>query len=367
MLIISNDDTARVLTMTDTIRVLEQAYAELATGEAVCRPRIDIHIPTSDPQKTYQWGTMEGGSRSGYFAIRMKSDVIYEQSYGGTVTQEKYCVEPGTYCGLVLLIRVETGEPLALLNDGWLQHFRVGADSAIGTRHMARKDSGVVGMLGSGGMARSHIAALREVMDIKEIKVYSPTEENRIGFAAEMTETYGIETTPVASAQAAHEGADILMGCTDATGPVIFGEWLEPGTHITAIGGRLDEAARDKVDIALRLGTSPAAQGFDGQRHADEWIAYDAAPLDGAPEPTMRKRGYRSRREAIDGKTVLMEDVASGVSPGRSADSQITFSERGNIQGAQFFAVAGLVYERAKSEGLGRDIPTEWLLQDIRD
>ena len=239
MLIISNDDTARVLTMTDTIRVLEQAYAELATGEAVCRPRIDIHIPTSDPQKTYQWGTMEGGSRSGYFAIRMKSDVIYEQSYGGTVTQEKYCVEPGTYCGLVLLIRVETGEPLALLNDGWLQHFRVGADSAIGTRHMARKDSGVVGMLGSGGMARSHIAALREVMDIKEIKVYSPTEENRIGFAAEMTETYGIETTPVASAQAAHEGADILMGCTDATGPVIFGEWLEPGTHITAIGGRL--------------------------------------------------------------------------------------------------------------------------------
>lgn len=86
MLIISNDDTARVLTMTYTIRVLEQAYAELATGEAVCRPRINIHIPTSGPQKTYQWGTMEGGSRSGYFAIRMKSDVIYEQSYGGTVT-----------------------------------------------------------------------------------------------------------------------------------------------------------------------------------------------------------------------------------------------------------------------------------------
>ena len=49
MLIISNDDTARVLTMTDTIRVLEQAYAELANGEAICRPRIDIHIPTSDP------------------------------------------------------------------------------------------------------------------------------------------------------------------------------------------------------------------------------------------------------------------------------------------------------------------------------
>ena len=46
---------------------------------------------------------------------------------------------------------------------------------------------------------------------------------------------------------------------------------------------------------------------------------------------------------------------------------QITYSERGNIQGAQFFAVAGRVYELAKEKGLGREIPTEWLLQDIRD
>ncbi len=51
----------------------------------------------------------------------------------------------------------------------------------------------------------------------------------------------------------------------------------------------------------------------------------------------------------------------------RSSDHQITFSERGNIQGAQFFAVAGRAYEMAKAKGLGRDLPTEWLLQDIRD
>ena len=64
--------------MEDTIAALEQAYRELATREAVCRPRIDIRIPTSDPAKNYQWGTMEGGSTAGYFAIRMKSDIIYE-------------------------------------------------------------------------------------------------------------------------------------------------------------------------------------------------------------------------------------------------------------------------------------------------
>src|SRR4051794_25896417 len=112
-LVINNKDVAQVLTMEDTIDALEQAYKDLAAREAVCRPRIDIRIPTSDPKKNYQWGSMEGGSPAGYFAVRVKSDVIYEQSYNGVVTQEKYCTRPGLYCGLILLTSVETGELLA--------------------------------------------------------------------------------------------------------------------------------------------------------------------------------------------------------------------------------------------------------------
>jgi len=131
-LILNNEEVQSVLTMEITMKAMEQAYAELTRQEAVCRPRIDIHIPTKDPNKIYQWRTMEGGSTSGYFAIRMKSDVIYEQEYQGAITQEKYCVRPGRFCGLILLINIQTGEPLALINDGYLQHMRVGADSGIG-------------------------------------------------------------------------------------------------------------------------------------------------------------------------------------------------------------------------------------------
>ncbi len=60
-------------------------------------------------------------------------------------------------------------------------------------------------------------------------------------------------------------------------------------------------------------------------------------------------------------------DVVSGRARGRTSREQITYSERGNIQGAQFFAVAAAVYEAARREGLGRDLPTDWFLQDIRD
>jgi len=57
----------------------------------------------------------------------------------------------------------------------------------------------------------------------------------------------------------------------------------------------------------------------------------------------------------------------SGAKKGRTSPKEISYSARGNLQGAQFFSVAGRVYELAKEKGLGKEIPTEWLLQDIRD
>ena len=104
MLIINNADVAKVLTVGDAIDVLDKAYRELVLTEAVCKPRTDIQIPTKNDGKMYQWSSVEGGSTSGYFAIRMKSDIIYEQEYNGARTKERYCIRPGTYCGLICSI-----------------------------------------------------------------------------------------------------------------------------------------------------------------------------------------------------------------------------------------------------------------------
>ena len=375
MLFLNNDEVAQVLTMKDTIDALEQAYRDLAAGLAVCRPRIDIRIPTHDPSKTYQWGTMEGGSStSGYFAIRMKSDVIYQESYADTRTQEKYCVEPGLYCGLILLIDIQNAEPLAFINDGFLQHMRVGADSAIGAKYMAKEDAAVIGMIGSGGMARSHAEAFAHVRDIKRINVYSPTAAHREEYAAEIQEQLGIETVAVDSAQAAHEGADILAGCTDAVTSVIFGRWIGEGTHVTSVGGRLDGDAMERIDRSLRLGSAPAPIGLPELELHDELLAYEAKGTPGgarqAPDPfgvaSPGQGGGRAHGIVADDRVVFMEQLLSGA-PGRSSPGEVTYSARGNIQGAQFFAVASRAYELAKERGLGRSIPTDWLLQDIRD
>ena len=76
-LLLNNDNIRQVLTPRMTRQALQTAYRDLIDGAAVCRPRIDIRIPTAVPGQVYQWGSMEGGSTAGYFAIRMKSDVVY--------------------------------------------------------------------------------------------------------------------------------------------------------------------------------------------------------------------------------------------------------------------------------------------------
>src|SRR6478609_10331722 len=236
-LIINNQEVQQVLTMEDTIAALEQSYLQLAAGEAVCRPRIDIRIPTSDPEKNYQWGTMEGGSTAGYFAIRMKSDIVYETEYNGVLTQEKYCTRPGLFCGLILLTSIENGELLAFINDGYLQHMRVGADGGIGVKYLANQDAEVVGILGSGGMARTHMQAFTRVRTIKKLQVFSPTRENREKFGRDMAAKYNIEVKVCDRPEDIYKGAHIVAGVTDSAVPVIDGRLLEPGTHIVNVGG----------------------------------------------------------------------------------------------------------------------------------
>jgi alanine dehydrogenase len=366
-LIINNHDVEQVLTMDDTLEALEESYLALAAKEAVCRPRIDIRIPTSDPTKSYQWGTMEGGSTGGYFAIRMKSDIIYETEYNGVTTQEKYCTRPGLFCGLILLTSIENGEPLAFLNDGHLQHMRVGGDGGIGVKYMANEDAEVVGMLGSGGMARTHMQAFTRVRTIKKLQVFSPTRENREKFGREMAAKYNIEVKVCDKPEDAYKGAHILAALTDSAVETTDGSLLEKGSHIVVVGGtgKPDEKSLGKVDVYLRFGDTPAPAGHPELATDAEHIGYEARPAQGKFGDGRHSR--RKHGNSIPDKRITLADLVHGKVKGRTSADQITYSERGNLQGAQFYAVAGKVYEAAKRAGLGREIPTEWFLQDIRN
>ncbi len=369
MLIINNADVAKILTMGDAIDVLDDSYRQLVLTESVCKPRTDIQIPTKKPGKVYQWSSVEGGSTSGYFAIRMKSDIIYEQEYNGARTQEKYCIEPGTYCGLILLTNTETGEPLAILNDGLPQLTRVGADGGIGVRYLANETAEVIGMLGSGGMSRTHMEAFMHVRPgLKRLQVYSPTKANRERFAGEMAEKYGIETVACDRPEDIYRGADIVAAVTDSANSVVDAKALETGTHLVAPGGGVKaQAIRDRIDVYLRFGSATPPWGASHFGVEDEYHTYAARPdiETGFQRKATGGRGHGALFPAEH--TITFHDIVHKTGRGRTSRDQISYSERGNLQGNQFWALAGRIYELAKAQGVGREIPTEWFLQDIRD
>ncbi len=378
MLIIDNATVLQLLTMEDCIRVQEAAFRSLPSGGAIHRPRIDMYFPCEREDGYFRWGSMEGAN-GGYFAIRMKSDIVtWPKGADGNWTEEKYCREPGTYCGIIFLISTRNGAPLAFIHDGVLQHMRVGGGAAIGAKYLSREDTHVVGMLGSGGMARTFLEAFKCVRDIRLCKVYSPNPEHREAYASEMSRLLGIEVRAVDSAREAVRGVDLLSSCTNSMRPVYDAEWVEKGMHVTNLGRReVPEAAIDMFDLVVRQGTaglqmrqterfqaerghSPAAFIGGTAEQMQRIPAKNPQPGLGGDSPEFTDRGR-------GGDKPDFADLVTGKCEGRTRRDQVTFYRNVGNQGLQFSSVGGWVYEQAVGSHKGRTIPTEWLLQDIRD
>jgi alanine dehydrogenase len=368
MFFIDNPTVQKVLTMEECIQVQERAFLGLPTGASVHRPRIDMYVPCDRDDGYWRWGTMEGASSElGVFAIRMKSDVVtWPRHEDGTWTEEKYCMEPGTYCGLIFLLSTRNGEPLAMINDGHLQHMRVGGGAGLGAKYLARDDAHVVGMIGSGGMARTYLEAFACVRDIHMVRVYSPTKAHREAYAAEMSAKLDIAIEPVGSAEEAVRGADIVSCCTDSNLPVIEADWLEPGMHVTNLGGaELPRGVFTRADVVVRQGESglPVPEGND---RIQAGRGHSPAAYIGGTDEEMQRLPPATGRDHFSGGYPSFVELATG-EVRRTNPDQITLYLNVGNQGLQFAAVGALVYNRCRDQQLGRVIPTEWFLQDIRD
>lgn len=367
MLLIDNAVVRDVLTMADCIAAQERAFAGVVTGTSVSRPRIDTFSPCARTDGYFRFGSVEGAS-DGVHAVRLKSDVItWPQNPDGTSSERKYCVRPGTYCGLVLLFSAADGAPLAIINDGHLQHMRVGGAGGIGTKLLSRPGSRSVGLIGSGGMARTVLEAISLVRPIETVRVYSPNAGRREEFAREVGEWLGILIRPVGSAEEAVRDADVVATCTDSMLPVVKGEWISPGTHIVNIGpADLGPDTEARIDLVVRQGLEvlpiPDSASYSGG------IGHSrGAFVAGTPEERARLPKAKAKKGGASAEWPTYADVISGKAPGRTSDIQITQYRPVGNWGLQFSSVGALVYREARRRGLGRELPTEWFLQDVKN
>ncbi len=369
MLLIDNATVEELLTMDDCINSQDSCFRRISTGQAIHRPRIDMYSPTGRERDYHRWGTMEGADAElGVMAIRVKSDVIsWPRDAENRWTEEKYCREPGTYCGLIWLFSTRNGEPLAIIQDGYLQHYRVGGGAGLGVRYLARPESSVVGIIGSGGMARTYIKAICNERPIEKVKVFSPSKEHRAEFAEEMGGLLNVEARPVDSVLDAVRGSDIVATCTDSMDPLLFGNQLEPGMHVTNLGpAEFDESVYQRSDVVVRQGVggldipeSDRVQRLRGHSPI-AYIAGSEEEMRRIPDPI--KGPSMFTRDAAS-----LMDIMAHPEIGRTSADQVTAYINVGNQGLQFASVGELVYRKARESGLGRELPTEWFLQNIRD
>ena len=226
LLFLNEGQVRAVLSYDDLIPAIRQALMDFSAGRVI------------QPLRT----VMSVAAHSGWFAVMpavycgvMGAKMV--TFYPGNVALEKH-----THMAMIQLFRADTGEPLAVMDGRLITEMRTAAVSAVAVDQLARRDAKVLGILGSGVQARSHVRALARVRKFEEIRVWSRSEENARKFAEEV----GARVT---SAEEAATGADVLLTLTSSPVPVLQGRWLKKDVLVCAVGAvtpdrrELDEEA----------------------------------------------------------------------------------------------------------------------------
>lgn len=282
-----------VLHMEDLIPVMASALADLSGGKVVQPLR--VMVPVADHQGFL--GIMPAYGR----ALGAKLVTLYPHNQGVP-----------THHAMILLFRPETGEPLMTMDGRLITEMRTAAVSAVATQLLARRETAVLAILGSGVQARSHLEALRLVREFRDVRVWSP--RNAPAFA----ERFGVRAAT--SAEEAVRRADVIVVATTSMTPVLRGRWLSPGAHVNAIG-----AAR------------PTWRELDDDTLAKARIYVES-----------REAATSESGDIIAAGHVFAEigEVVAGTQPGRRSEDEITLFKSVGVA-IEDIAAADLVYRNA--------------------
>jgi len=284
-MILDEDAVRALLRMEELIPAMANALADLSRGKVVQPMRVMMPV----------------GDHGGFLGLM--------PAYGGALGAKLVTFYPGnegvpTHHALVLLFRPETGEPLVTMDGRLITEMRTAAVSAVATKLLARPEASVLAILGSGVQARSHLEALRLVRAFREIRVWSP--RNARAFARQL----GVHAAD--SAAEAVRGADVVVVATTSRVPVLFGQWLSPGTHINAVGAPRP-TWRELDDEILRTARIYVESREAATRESGDIIAAGRVDAEIGEVVTGAMRGRESAGELTLFKSVgvAVEDVVT--------------------------------------------------------
>jgi alanine dehydrogenase len=228
-LLLTEADVRALLTMPDLIACMEDALAAFSVGNVV------------QPVRT----VLDLADRHAFFGVMPAYMPSLPAMGAKLVTVYHSNLERGlpSHLGTILLFDPETGALDAILDGRYITEARTAAVSAVSAKKLAREDSRILAILGSGVQARSHFEALKHVRNFTEVRAWSPNAANLKAFT---DETGAILSS---SAEAAVRGADVIALTTSSPTPVLDDAWVKPGAHVISVGA--SRPTQRELDPAL--------------------------------------------------------------------------------------------------------------------
>ncbi|MEX0297687.1 MAG: ornithine cyclodeaminase family protein [Kordiimonas sp.] len=226
MIVINKQQVQQGLSMSQAIELIEKAMCKVSDGSSILPLRWGMAMP--------EGGFM--GMMPGYIAdpdcFGIKIVNIMPDNAGSKLS---------SHLGCMLLFDAKTGVPLALIDAGEITAFRTAAASAVATDKLARRDSKVLALVGSGEQARAHLQALMLVRDFEEIRVQAWQRDEAERFAVEMRLQHNLNVKVEDTVKEALNGACVVCTVTSSPDPIVTADMLQPGMHLNVVGASIPE------------------------------------------------------------------------------------------------------------------------------
>lgn len=304
------------LTLADAIALVQEAFIADAAGAARNFPVVREQLEEYEGIFGIKSGLLAPGT------LGLKAGGYWRQN------PSRHGI-PG-HQSAILLFDPETGRPASILDANYITEVRTGAAGAVAARCLASDGAAVAAVYGAGKQARIQIRALAQVLSLKEVRVWARRPEAAEMLAAEFADAPYLVRAVQAGSEAA-VGAQVVVTTTPAYEPVVSGAWIEPGTHINAMGA--DTQGKGEVEPQL--------------------LGHAIVVVDN-PQQAL-SLGEAQHGTGPEGIHATLGQVLTGSRPGRSRADEITLFDSTGVT-FQDLCVAGHLYRLAREQGFGQRV-----------
>jgi alanine dehydrogenase len=239
-LLLNKEEVSSLIDL-DAIRAaVEDGYRSFNSGLVVQPKIMDVVLPGTHEGVDFKGGLDMG---SGYITLKASS--------GGYDNNPKLGLPTGM--NTVMLFEAKTCALKCVMDGTFITGCRTAAAGAISVKYLARTDAEKLCVIGAGSQARRQLEAMMRVRKLTEVRAWDALPEFLDAYVKEMSAKTGLKIRKCATAEEAVRGADIVVTTTRGrSGPIVKKEWIQPGTHIAAIGA--DASDKQELDADVFAG-----------------------------------------------------------------------------------------------------------------